>query len=36
MQVREQTVISTALYAPKVWKPFVDDVCSILKRNFII
>ena len=30
-QAHEQTVISTTLRAPKVWKRFVDDVYFILK-----
>ena len=35
MQTYERTVITTALYPPKVWKRFVDDVYSILKRTHL-
>ena len=33
MQAHEHTTVSTALHLPKVWKLFVDDVYSILKRT---
>ena len=35
MQVYEHTAISTAPHTPKVWKQFVDDVYSILKRTHL-
>ena len=36
MQAHEYTSISTALYPPKVWEKFVDDVYSILKRTHLV
>ena len=33
MQAHEQTAISMALYNPKVWEQFVDEVYSIFKRT---
>ena len=35
MQAHERTAISTALHPPKVWKQFVDDVYSIVKRTHV-
>ena len=35
MQAYERTAITTALHPPKVWKRFVDDVYSILKRTHL-
>ena len=35
MQAYEHTAITTALRPPKVWKGFVDDVYSILKRSHL-
>ena len=36
MQAHEHTSMSTALYPPKVWEKFVDDVYSILKRTHLV
>ena len=36
MQTHEHTSMSTALYPPKVWEKFVDDVYSILKRTHLV
>ena len=35
MQAYERTAITTPVYPPKVWKQFVDDVYSILKRTHL-
>ena len=35
MQAYEHTAITTALHPPKVWKPFVDDICSICKHTHL-
>ena len=35
MQAYEHTAITTALHPPKVWKRFVDDGYSILKRSHL-
>ena len=35
MQAYERTAITTAVYPPKVWEQFVDDVYSILKRTHL-
>ena len=35
MQAHERTAISTVLHPPKVWKQFVDDVYSIVKRTHV-
>ena len=35
MQAYERTAITAALHPPKVWKRFVDDVYSILKRTHL-
>ena len=35
VQAYESTAITTALHTPKVWKRFVDDVYSILKRTHL-
>ena len=35
MQAYERTAITTSLHPPKVWKRFVDDVSSILKRTHL-
>ena len=32
IQAQEQTAISMALHAPKVWEQYADDIYSILKR----
>ena len=33
MQAQEQTAMSATPHTPKIWKRFVDDVYSILKRT---
>ena len=35
MQPHERTAISTTLHTPKVWKRFVDEVYSTLKRTYL-
>ena len=35
MQAYERTATTTALHLPNVWKRFVDDVYSILKRTHL-
>ena len=35
MQGYKRTVITTALYPPKVSERFVDDVYSIIKRTYL-
>ena len=35
MQAYENTPISTALYSPKVWEIFLDDIYSLLKRTHL-
>ena len=35
MQAYENTPISTALYSPKVWERFFDDIYSLLKRTHL-
>ena len=35
MQAHEQSSISTALYPPKVWKRFVDEIFFILKWKYL-
>ena len=35
MQAYERTAITTAVYPPKVWEQFADDVYSILKRTHL-
>ena len=35
MQCYERAAITTVLHPPKVWKRFVDDVYSILKRTHL-
>ena len=35
MQAYKRTAITTVLHPPKVWKRFVDDVYSILKRTHL-